>query len=58
MHQKYIHYFGNESNESLLAEYGIVTESNKGNRLLPDNLRPKQCPNCSESNIPDCKFCS
>jgi hypothetical protein len=58
MHIKYVHYFGNESNESLLAEYGIVTEANKGNILLPDNLRPKQCPNCSESNIPDCKFCS
>jgi predicted nucleic acid-binding Zn ribbon protein len=55
---KYLHYFGNESNESLLAEYGIVTEANKGNILLPDNLRPKQCPNCSEANIPDSKFCS
>jgi integrase len=58
MHLKYVHYFGNESNESLLAEYGIITEANKGNVLLPDNLRPKQCPNCSESNIPDSKFCS
>jgi integrase/recombinase XerD len=58
MHLKYIHYFGNESNENLLEAYGIVTESNKGNILLPDNLRPKQCPNCNESNIPDCKFCS
>ena len=58
MHMKYLHYFGNESNESLLAEYGIVTDANKGNVLLPDNLRPKQCPNCSEANIPDSKFCS
>jgi integrase len=58
MHMKYLHYFGNESNESLLAEYGIVTEANKGNVLLPDNLRPKLCPNCNESNIPDCKFCA
>ena len=58
MHLKYVHYFGNESNESLLAEYGIITEANNGNVLLPDNLRPKQCPNCSESNIPDSKFCS
>jgi integrase len=58
MHMKYLHYFGNESNESLLAEYGIVTEANKGNVLLPANLKPKACPNCNESNIPDCKFCS
>jgi hypothetical protein len=58
MPQIYTHFFGNESNESLLAEYGIVTEANKDNVLLPESLRPKQCPNCSEANIPDCKFCS
>jgi integrase/recombinase XerD len=58
MHMKYLHYFGNESNESLLAEYGIVTEANKANILLPDKLRPKQCPNCNESNKPDSKFCA
>jgi|SRR5215211_7242972 integrase/recombinase XerD len=59
MHMKYLHYLGNESNESLLAEYGIVTAANKrGNRLLPDTLKPKQCPNCNESNIPDSKFCA
>jgi integrase/recombinase XerD len=58
MHMKYLHYFGNESNENLLAEYGIVTEATKGNVLLPDSLKPKQCPNCSESNIPASKFCA
>jgi hypothetical protein len=57
MSQKYLHYYGNESNESLLAEYGIVTEANKGNVLLPANLKPKICSNCNESNIPDSKFC-
>jgi hypothetical protein len=57
MSQKYLHYYGNESNESLLAEYGIVTEANKSNVLLPANLKPKACPNCNESNIPDSKFC-
>jgi integrase len=56
--QKYIHYPGNESNESLLAAYGIETASNRGNILLPDSMKPRSCPNCSESNIPDCKFCS
>ena len=58
MPQIYTHFFGNESNENLLEAYGIVTEANKGNVLLPDSLRPRQCPNCNESNIPDCKFCS
>jgi hypothetical protein len=53
MHLKYLHYFGNESNESLLEAYGII---DKGIQL--DQLRPKQCPNCSEPNKIDSKFCS
>jgi integrase len=53
MPQKYIHYFGNESNESLLEAYGIVTKDQK-----PDPLRYKQCPNCNEPNKPDSKFCA
>ena len=57
MHLKYTHYFGNESSEELLESYGI--ETNKDKKQLADALlRPKQCPNCSESNIPDSKFCS
>lgn len=54
MPQKYIHYFGNESSESLLEAYGIVTKEQK----VSDALRPKQCPNCNESNKPDGKFCA
>jgi integrase len=53
MHLKYLHYFGNESNESLLEAYGIVTP---GQQI--DQLKPKQCPNCSEPNKPDSKFCA
>jgi integrase len=53
MHLKYLHYFGNESNESLLEAYGIV---DKGIQI--DQLRPKQCPNCTEPNKPDSKFCA
>jgi integrase len=53
MHLKYLHYFGNESNESLLEAYGII---DKGQQI--DQLRPKQCPNCSEPNKPDSKFCA
>ena len=48
------HYFGNESCESILEAYGIVTKEQK----LSDVLKPKQCPNCSESNKPDSKFCA
>jgi integrase len=54
MAQKYIHYFGNESSESLLEAYGIVTKSN----VPIDTLNPKICPNCSEGNTVDSKFCS
>ena len=53
MHLKYLHYFGNESNESLLEAYGIVAS---GQQI--DQLRPKQCPNCSEPNKVDSKFCA
>ena len=53
MHLKYLHYFGNESNESLLEAYGII---DKGIQI--DQLRPIQCPNCSEPNRPGSRFCS
>jgi integrase/recombinase XerD len=52
--QKYIHYYGNESSESLLEAYGIVTKNNNA----IDTLNPKMCPNCSEGNTQDARFCS
>jgi ribosomal protein L40E len=54
MAQKYIHYFGNESSESLLEAYGIVTNNN----ARADTLNPKICPNCNEGNTQDARFCS
>jgi integrase/recombinase XerD len=56
MHLKYTHYFGNESSEELLESYGIENRKDKKNPGAL--LRPKSCPNCNESNIPDSKFCS
>lgn len=53
MHLKYEHWFGNESSESLLEAYGIVAS---GEQI--DQLRPKHCPNCSEPNKVDSKFCA
>ena len=53
MHLKYLHYFGNESSESLLEAYGII---DKGIQM--DQLSPKQCPNCSEPCKPDSRFCT
>jgi hypothetical protein len=54
MHMKYLHYFGNESSESLLEAYGIVTWDQKQS----DVLKYKQCPNCNEPNKLDSKFCT
>jgi integrase len=54
MARKYIHYFGNESSESLLEAYGIVTKNN----IPIDTLNPKICPNCNEGNTQDARFCS
>jgi integrase/recombinase XerD len=54
MHLKYLHYFGNESNDSILEAYGIISKD----KQLSETLRPKQCPNCSEPNKPDSRFCA
>jgi integrase/recombinase XerD len=53
MHLKYEHWFGNESNKSLLEAYGLVDPG-----IQIDQLRPKQCPNCNEPNKVDNKFCA
>src|SRR5436190_9657012 len=49
MHLKYLHYFGNESNDSILEAYGIIPKDKK----ISDAMKPNQCPNCSEPNKPD-----
>jgi len=54
MAQKYIHYFGSESSESLLEAYGYVTQAN----VLIDTLNLRMCPNCNEGNIQDDRFCN
>jgi hypothetical protein len=54
MHLKYLHYFGNESSESILEAYGIITKEDKDSNCL----RTKQCPNCNEPNKPDSRFCA
>ncbi len=52
MHLNYVHYFGNESSESILQEYGILPKDNQET----DILKSKR-PNCNEPNRPDQKFC-
>lgn len=52
MPQKYLHYFGNESSESILEVYGLKPKCEE-----IDKMKPLQCPNCGESNKIDSKFC-
>lgn len=53
MPQVYLHYFGNESSESLLEAYGLKPKTEE-----LDKMKPTQCPNCNEANKPDSKFCA
>lgn len=54
MHLKYLHYFGNESSDGILEAWGILPKD----KQQSDALKPKQCPNCNESNKPDSRFCA
>jgi len=54
MHLIYLHYFGNESSESILQEHGILPKDNSEEANV---LQPKSCPNCYQPNRPDQKFC-
>jgi integrase/recombinase XerD len=52
MPKVYLHYLGNESNESMLEAYGLKPKAQE-----IDKMKPRQCPNCSELNKIDSKFC-
>jgi hypothetical protein len=52
MPQKYLHYFGNESSESILEVYGLKPKAEE-----IDKMKPKQCPNCNEPCKVRDKFC-
>ncbi len=57
MATKYLHYFGNEAFDDILASQGIKM-ANTSVTAKQDILKPKVCSNCSESNKPDAKICS
>jgi integrase/recombinase XerD len=52
MDQKYVHYYGNESSESILEAYRLKPKLEDINKL-----KPTACPNCGESNKIGSKFC-
>ena len=55
MPQTYIHYFGNESSDSLLEARGILKENQ--NNKEKDILKPKYCIHCNEINTQFNKWC-
>ena len=54
MPKRYTHLFGNAACEEILEEYGLL---DKGMRYQANLLKSKQCPQCSELNKSDSKFC-
>lgn len=54
MPRRYIHLFGNAACEDILQAYGLVGKDSQ----TFNGLQGKQCPNCSEPNKPDSKFCA
>ncbi len=55
MPQTYIHYFGNESSDSLLQAKGILKENQ--NQKQNEILKPKYCVNCGEINNQFSQWC-
>jgi integrase/recombinase XerD len=56
MHLRYVHYFGNESNEELLTNFYRIKP--KEGQVITDKLKPKICPECGEANRIDARSCS
>jgi integrase len=54
--QKYQHYYNDDSFDAMLTMMdGLKPISPAKNKTL---LKPRICPNCSESNTPESRFCS
>lgn len=54
MHLRYVHYFGNESNEELLTDYYQI-KPKEGQQI--DKLKPSVCPECGQPNKIDARSC-
>lgn len=58
--QKYQHYYNDDSFDAMLTMMDGFAPSASSSlaRSKKGLLRPKQCPNCAESNKPEAKFCA
>jgi integrase/recombinase XerD len=54
--QKYQHYYADDAFDAILQADGLILMGTT-KKKKKDLLKPKQCPNCDETNIPDTKFC-
>lgn len=54
MPQVYLHYFGTESANSILEEYGIIKNDSTSKSIL----KPIQCPNCQQLNNSESRICT
>jgi integrase/recombinase XerD len=56
--QKYQHYYNDDGFDAMLTMMdGLKPSSSFSRSSQKGTLKPKQCPNCSESNTPESKFC-
>ena len=53
MPERYIHYFGNESLNTILDVHGVEKKKSDGQENI---LKIKTCPHCNEPNKPDSQF--
>jgi integrase/recombinase XerD len=57
--QKYQHYFGDDAFDAMLTfADGLISPNNPLLNGKKNILKPRQCPNCDESNTPESRFCS
>ena len=56
--QKYQHYYADDGIDAMLLADGLSITGAVGAHNKKGLLKPRQCPNCSESNKPDSKFCT
>jgi integrase len=57
--QKYQHYYTDDAFDAMLITMdGLMLPSQDAKSKSRNLLKPKQCPNCDESNKPESKFCS
>ena len=54
MPERYIHYFGNESLNTILEVQGVEKKKSDGKENI---LKIKTCPHCNEPNTLDSHFC-